>query len=144
MNIYNHCFLTVHLSWCYAMQFSLQPILWKNKLIASCWRHVTRCNQGFQLTAVSKKSLQSLQKLETNSTFCNRCKPKKVARQVAKRAYHTLRLVSRRHCDTTCTKNCIVKHVLGQCSDCESRFVDKNRKLRLKNGCSFQSFIEFQ
>ena len=41
---------------------------------------------------VSKQSIQSLQKVEPSSTLCSHCKPKEVARQVAKRACDTSNL----------------------------------------------------
>ena len=44
---------------------------------ASCSRQVTRCNLGLQLGSDIKNSLQSLQKLEQNSTLCFHCKPTK-------------------------------------------------------------------
>ena len=40
---------------------------------------------------VSKQSIQSLKKVEPSSALCNRCKPKKVAKQVAKRLGHVTR-----------------------------------------------------
>ena len=60
-------------------------------------------------------SLQSLQKVELSSTFCNRCKPKEVARQLAKRQCYTLK--------TTCnfSRNAIATQVakkIAQCNTC--------------------------
>ena len=64
----------------------------KRKSIASCRRHVTRCNLDLQLAMVSKQSMQSLQEVELRSTLCSRCKLIKVATQVAKRVFYTLQL----------------------------------------------------
>ena len=74
------------------MQFSLQPVSQrgKKKSIASRIRRVTCCNLELKLVMVFNKSMQSLQKVEPSSALRNHCKPKKVARQVAKRARYTL------------------------------------------------------
>ena len=49
----------------------------KKNSFASCKRYLTRCSLGVQLAMV-RKALQSLQEVETSSTFCKN--PKKVAR----------------------------------------------------------------
>ena len=67
--------------------------LGNRKPIASCRRHVTRCNLELQLAMVSKQSMQSLQKLEQSSTLCNCSKPRQVAKQVAKRVCYMLQVV---------------------------------------------------
>ena len=58
------------------------PTLEKRNLLQvaeRCRTHVTRCNLELQPATVSKNSCNLL-----SSTLCNRCKLKKVARQVAK------------------------------------------------------------
>ena len=87
---------------------------WKNKSIARCRRHVTPCSLGLQLAMVSKQSMQSLQKVELSSTLCNRCKPKKVETQVAKRACYTLQ--------PTCnlSRNTILTQVAWKIAPCNT------------------------
>ena len=63
---------------------------WKKKPTTSRRSHVPRCSLELQLAMVSKQSMQSLQKIEPSSTLCSCCKPKKVARHVAKKARYTL------------------------------------------------------
>ena len=83
-------------SWYYTMQLTLQLVSqdWKETSTANCKTHgkshVTRCNLGLQLAMVSKESIQSLQKGGLHSALCNRCNPRKVKRQVAKRACYAL------------------------------------------------------
>ena len=75
------------------MQFSLQldSQSQKNKSVASCGRHITRCTLELQPANLFKtNSMQLLQNVEPSSTLCNCCKPKQVARQVAKRACYML------------------------------------------------------
>ena len=58
------------------------------KLRKTCYPSQLRaatCN-GFKI------SMQSLKKVEPNSTLCNCCKPEKVTRQVAKRTCYTLQI----------------------------------------------------
>ena len=91
----------------YVIQCSLQR--WRKQSIASCSRHVTRCNLRLQLTMVYngfRTLVQSLQKVELSSTLYNRCKPKKIAREAAERTCFTLQYVSQRRCDTSCKENC--------------------------------------
>ena len=57
---------------------------WKKKYIASCRRHVTRCNLELQLAMITKQSMLLLQKVELRSTL------KKIGRQVAKMACYML------------------------------------------------------
>ena len=69
-------------SWCYMMLFFLllASQSWKKKSIASCRTHASCCNLELhsQLAMVSKKIMQSLQKVEPSSTLCNHSKPQKL------------------------------------------------------------------
>ena len=66
----------------------------KRKSMASCRKHVTRCNLGLQLAMVSKQSMQSLQKVGPSSIFCNRCKPKKLRDKLLKATLLTQRFLT--------------------------------------------------
>ena len=76
----------------------------------------SQCN--FQ--SIRKNSMQSLQKVGPSSTLCSHCKPKKVARQVAKRACCMLKLVSQCHCNISCEEtHCVTLAVkLGSRVQC--------------------------
>ena len=67
----------------------------------------------------SKKSLPSLRKVEPSSTFYNRCKPKNVARKVAKRACYALQSTCNLSCSTIGTQ---VAKKIASCNNSLRKF----------------------
>ena len=104
------------------MQFSLQIVAQRltETFIASCRRYVTCCNLELQLARDMKKSVQSLQKVESSCILCNRYKPKKVARQVAKRACYTLQPTCNFSRDAIAAQ--VVKKIMPCNTSCKARY----------------------
>ena len=94
------------------------------KLQKTCY---TVQSRGATCNLFKTNSMQSLQKVELISTLCKCCKPKKVARQVAKRACYTLQPTCnfcRNAIETQvakkiapCNTSCRVRFCLA-CNDC--------------------------
>ena len=89
---------------------------WKKKSIPSCISHVTRCSLELQVATGSKQFMQPLQKVEPSFVLCNRCRPKKVAREVAKRVVTSCNL----------SRNAIaaqvIKKIAPSNTSCRARF----------------------
>ena len=104
------------------MQFFLELVSqsWKKKSITSCRSlqcfQKIRCSLDLLLSMVWKQSMESMQRVEPSSTSCSSCKPKKVARQAAKRACYTL--------EPTCnlSHNVVATQIVKKIVPCRCRF----------------------
>ena len=92
--------------------------------VAKDMLHATRCN-----------IYASLQKVEPSSTLCNRCKPRKVARQFAKRACYKLQSTCNLSCNTSCKQIALCN------TTCRVRFYFCNDSRYFLNHCKLQPEI---
>ena len=85
-------------SWCYTIQFFLQLVSqrWKRNPLqdAEDMLHVATLEP--QLAIVSRKSMETLQKVKSSSTLCSCCKPKKLRDELLKW------LITRSNLPSTC------------------------------------------